>query len=343
MLKLSISEEEAKRVEYFRYHHPEPLIQKRFEVIHLKNFDLPNNLIARIANIHHDTVTKYIKNFNEGGSELLEKTFYKKNKSALMMHHNSIKDELINNPPNTINEAINKIEQITGIKRKATQVRKYIKNLGFKRLRCAQIPAKADTAKQKAFLEEFLLPRLNEAKAGKRVVLFMDAAHFVHSVFLGFVWCLTRLFIKSSSGRSRFNVLGAIDCVNKNLITVCNTSYINSHTICEILIKIKVQYVNLPVTIVLDNARYQKCNLVAEFAKILNIELLYLPPYSPNLNIIERLWKLVKKEVLYSKYYETFASFTEAIQTCLADLPTINKHKLDSLLTLKFQLFEKSG
>jgi len=342
MLKLTISEEEAKRVEYFRYNHPIPLIQRRFEVIWLKLLDLPHTLIARAANVHHDTVTEYIKIFNNGGCDLLQKTNYNKNKSELIKHSIDIKEYVSSSLPSSINEISHKIEKLTGIKRKATQVAKFIKSLGFKRRMCGHIPAKADKDKQIDFLNNSLTPRLEEAKKGERVVLFLDGAHFVHSIFLGFIWCLTRVFIKSSSGRSRFNVLGALDAISKNIITVCNNTYINSTTVCEILSKIKSYYPEKQITIILDNSRYQKCKLVLDEADRLNIEFLYLPPYSPNLNLIERLWKLVKKEVLYSKHYETFANFTEAIKTCLLELNTVKKEKLDSLLTLKFQLFDEN-
>ena len=98
----------------------------------------------------------------------------------------------------------------------------------------------------------------------------------------------------------------------------------------------------IPITIVLDNARYQRCKLVMEKAVELEIELLFLPPYSPNLNLIERLWKFVKKEVLYSKYYDNFEKFKEAITNCLEETETKHKKALDSLLTLKFQTFSKT-
>jgi hypothetical protein len=92
---------------------------------------------------------------------------------------------------------------------------------------------------------------------------------------------------------------------------------------------------------VLDNVRYQKCELVGTLASRLNIELLFLPAYSPNLNLIERLWKFVKKKVLYSKYYSDFGSFKRAISHCLSQTHTTYKKELDSLLTLKFQVFRK--
>ena len=164
------------------------------------------------------------------------------------------------------------------------------------------------------------------------------------SAFLGYLWSFTRIFIKAPSGRQRFNVLGAINAITKELVLVTNTSYITSIQICEMLIKIGLRGTQgVPITIVLDNARYQRCKLVIGKAEELGIELLFLPAYSPNLNLIERLWKFVKKEVLYSKYYDNFAGFTEAITSCLSQTETKHKKALDSLLSLKFQTFSKSA
>ena len=164
------------------------------------------------------------------------------------------------------------------------------------------------------------------------------------SAFLGYLWSFTRIFIKSPSGRQRFNVLGAINAVSQELVLVTNTSYITSLQICEMLVKIALRRTTgRPITIVLDNARYQRCKLVMEKAEELGIELLFLPPYSPNLNLIERLWKFVKKDVLYSKYYDNnFERFKEAIITCLSQTETKHKKALDSLLTLKFQTFSET-
>ena len=125
-----------------------------------------------------------------------------------------------------------------------------------------------------------------EAKAGQRAVLFVDAVHVVFAPFLGFLWCFSRFFVKAPSGRSRFNVLGAINAISHELITVTNESYINAQSVCELLWKMYHANLGIPITLILDNARYQKCALVIDLAKSLNIELLYLPPYSPNLNLI---------------------------------------------------------
>lgn len=172
------------------------------------------------------------------------------------------------------------------------------------------------------------------------MVFFVDAAHFVFGSFLGMLWSFTRVWIKAPSGRQRFNVLGALDAINHQLVTVTNTTYINSQSVCELLSKIAALNLAVPVTLVLDNARYQRCALVQEVANALHIELLYLPSSSPNLNLIERLWKFVKKQCLYSKYHVDFDAFRTSISECLAQTQTTHKAALDSLLTLNFQSFE---
>ncbi len=126
------------------------------------------------------------------------------------------------------------------------------------------------------------------------------------------------------------------------LITVQNDTYINAQSVCDLLMRIAEDATAVPITLVLDNARYQKCQIVWELAEALSIELLYLPAYSPNLNLIERLWKFVKKKCLYSKYYAEFSDFKGAIIDCLNQTHTTYKSELDTLLTPRFQTFEKA-
>ena len=202
------------------------------------------------------------------------------------------------------------------------------------------MPAKADPEKQAQYLKETLQPRLDEAKAGIRAVFFVDAAHFVLAPFLGFLWSVTRLFICAPAGRQRFNVLGALNAITHELISVTNDTYITAYEVCELLRLLAAQKLEMPITLFLDNARYQKCALVISTAEQLQIELCFLPTYSPNLNLIERLWRYVKKECLYSVYYSSFTPFKNAIVNCLTQ--TQNKSALATLLTLKFQMFDKT-
>jgi transposase len=245
-------------------------------------------------------------------------------------------------PPRDMKEAALKIHEITGLKRGITQVREYLKSRGLAYRKIGMIPAKADHEKQKAFLENKLNPCINEAKRGERKVFSVDAAHFVLAPFLGYLWSFTRIFIKAPAGRKRFNVLGALDIITHKLITVTNDSYINAQSVCELFENLRQEYTDIPITLILDNARYQKCKLVFEMAQEYSIDLLYLPPYSPNLQLIERLWKFVKKKCLYSIYYADFESFKNGISNCLKQTHTTYKKELDSLLTLKYQMFEQN-
>lgn len=193
---------------------------------------------------------------------------------------------------------------------------------------------------QAAFLAEKLQPRLEEAKAGKRQVFFVDAAHCVFGTFLCCLWSFARLFVRAASGRQRFNVLGALNAVTRELIAVTNTTVVNTETMCELLRKIAERGLAGPVTLVLDNARYQRNKVVQALADALSIELLFLPGYSPNLNLIERLWRFIKREALYGRYHPTFADFRAAIEETISQLGGKHKDKISSLLTLNFQVFD---
>ena len=146
------------------------------------------------------------------------------------------------------------------------------------------------------------------------------------------------------SGRKRYNVLGALNAITHDLCCYCNETYINSLSVCDLLEMIKRACDNdNPTTVVMDNAKYQRCNMVMELAVKLNIELLFLPSYSPNLNIIERYWKWLKKDCLNGKYYERFTDFKNAIDSSLSK---IIQHEyqsaFDSLFQLNFQLYDNA-
>lgn len=193
---------------------------------------------------------------------------------------------------------------------------------------------------QTEFLDEELTPVLEAAQADQGHVYFVDAAHFVYGTFVCCLWSFQRLFVRAASGRQRFNVLGAWNAVTRELVSVTNTTVVNTETMCELLRKIAALKRTGPVTLVLDNARYQRNALVMGLAEQLGITLLFLPSYSPNLNLIERLWKFTKRRALYGRYHPTFADFQAAIEQTLADIPHQHAPALASLMTLNFQEFE---
>ena len=339
MIKINFSETEIEQLKYERYHHPHPRVQRKMEALLLKSQGLAHKEIALLTGVCLNTLRTYLREYQTGGIDKLKEINFYQPESELKRHSSVLEDYFRTNPVASIKEASCKIEEITGIKRSPTRVRKFLNALGMKRRKIGMIPSKADVEVQENYKKEKLEPRLEETKQGKRAVFFVDAAHFVLAPFLGFLWSFTRLFIKTPTGRKRFNVLGALHAVTHELITVTNDSYINAQTVCDLLRKIASLNLRIPITLVLDNARYQKCALVQDLAFALNIELLYLPSYSPNLNLIERLWRFVKNKCLYSKYYSHFDSFKGAICDCLALTHTTYKKELDPLLSLKFQSF----
>jgi transposase len=197
-------------------------------------------------------------------------------------------------------------------------------------------------ATQAAFRRDQLEPVLAEAKAGTRDVYFVDAVHFVRGAFLCYLWCAVRMFIRGASGRQRYNVLGAWHAVTRKLIRISNTTRISSDTMVELLAKIATDSVRA-ITLVLDNARYQHCEKVKAEAKRLGIHLLFLPSYSPNLNLIERLWKFTKAKALRGKHYNDFTLFQQAINDCLDRTSTDYAEQMKTLMTLKFQTFDETS
>ena len=342
MIRIAFNDTDIRALRYERYHHPHPRVQQKAEALLMKSHGLKHKDICKFMGISLNTFREYLREYQEGGIARIKEIHFHKPKSQLDHHRDTLENYFRKHPVSSVKEAMDKIEELTGIRRSENRVREFLKRIGMKRRKVGMIPAKADPDEQERFVQEQLTPQLEAAKKGQRTVFFMDAAHFVLSPFLGFLWAFSRIFIRAPAGRSRFNVLGALNAITHELILVCNDTDINAERVCDLLKKIADQYVGLPITIVLDNARYQKCKLVQELALSLNIELLYLPPYSPNLNLIERLWKFVKKKCLWSKYYANFKDFKEAIMDCLIQTHTTYQNELRSLLNPKFQSFKEA-
>jgi transposase len=251
--------------------------------------------ISRIVGVSQRQMYNYRTTYETHGTAALLTDVRYRPSSELEAYKDIIKEDLIAHPAATAAEASERILSLTGIKRSPTQVRAFMRHhLGLKPLQVAQIPAKANPAAQSVFLETDLEPRIQEAQEGKRALLFMDAAHFVWQLYLGVLWCVSRIFIPAASGRTRINVLGAYDPIKNELIKIINRTYITSLVVIQLLEKIRAVYLEQAITIVLDNAKYQRCKAVMDKASELRIELLFLPTYPPNLNLIERLWRFVK-------------------------------------------------
>jgi transposase len=153
------------------------------------------------------------------------------------------------------------------------------------------------------------------------------------------VWCLNRVMVKTSPGRQRYSGLGAVDSHSHGLVSIRTRDNINASRLIALLEAIRAKHPGTAVTLIMDDARYQRCRVVRDHAERLGIELLFLPPYSPNLILIERLWKLTKRRCLTNRYHRDLESFRQAIDRCLDDLAGRLKPEMQRLLTLNFQFF----
>ena len=167
----------------------------------------------------------------------------------------------------------------------------------------------------------------------------MDAAHGVYGTYPCRLWSILRVFARAASGRQRFDALGAWNAVTRTFVSVADTTVVNTDAMCALLRKIAATGLVGPVTVVLDDARYQRNKVVQASAAELSVAPLYLPSYSPNLNPIERLWRSLKRSSVYGKYHPNFAAFKAAVEDTLSQLTTTYAEPLASLMTLNFQEF----
>jgi transposase len=342
------SDDELKAIAKDRYEHPHPHVLRKMEVLWLKSHGLPHEQIAKFAGVSLRTVQRYLDEYLEGGLEQVRRCKWRGPKTELLQHEQSIQEYFWDHPPRNTKEAAKVIFEQTGVRRGLTQVRAVLKDhLGLRYRKVAAIPVppkktiEEHAQEQARFLESELEPALREARAGRRAVFFVDAAHFVWAPFLGCLWCLHRLFVRSATGRKRYNVLGALNAVTHDVIRVCNEGYVTADTVCTLLRSLAGAGLQVPITIVLDNARYQRCELVQSLARQLGIRLLFLPSYSPNLNLIERLWRFVRKQSLNSTWFDSFEQFQGAIDDCLNKMGTEHKQEAATLFVHQFQRFEE--
>src|SRR3954471_3320171 len=235
MRELSFSDEDLKVIARDRYEHPHPHVQRKMEVLWLKSHGLPHPRIAAFAGVSLRTVQRYLDEYLEGGLDRVRRCNGGGPSTELLRHERSIEEYFCDHPPRNARQAARAIEEQTGLRRGLTQVRAFLKtHLGLRYRRVAAIPVppkktvEEHAREQARFLDGELEPALAEARAGRRAVFFLDAAHFVWAPFLGCLWCLARMFVRSGTGRRRYNVLGALNAVTHDVVRVCNEGYVSA-------------------------------------------------------------------------------------------------------------------
>ena len=199
------------------------------------------------------------------------------------------------------------------------------------------IPAKADKTQQKSFIKEY--KQLKKRAGNKEPIYFVDSVHPEHQTRLAYGWILKgeRKEIEMTARQYRVNYMGGI-CLKTQRIVYETAEKINEESIQSFLYRLRKAHPGrYKVHVIWDNAGYHKSKLVQAFAKELGVVIHYLPAYSPNLNPIERLWKIMHEQVTYNQYYKTFSDFTEAIKYFFRHIGK-KKSLLRSRITDNFQV-----
>ncbi|WP_341754433.1 IS630 family transposase [Candidatus Tisiphia endosymbiont of Dioctria rufipes] len=230
----------------------------------------------------------------------------------------------------------NYIEKKYGVAYTIAGVIKLLRRLGFVYKKPKIVPGKLDIDKQELFKLEYSLLKGN-LKA-KEAIYFMDSVHPQYQTKARYGWIRKNQnkTLPTFSGWKRKHLIGAINLSDLQLVSTDNPK-VNGDYIINFLQKLEAENPNKEkIYLICDNAGYHKSKKVKEYLVNSKIELVFLPPYSPNLNPIERLWKLMHRIVTNNKFYHNFAQFSEAIDRFFAN---INKYKgnLLTLITDQFQ------
>ena len=207
------------------------------------------------------------------------------------------------------------------------------------------MPAKADAAVQQAFLDTRLKPRM-DAAGPEAPLYFVDATHPSYTGRPAHGWLRKgkTVELKSNHGRTRLNINGALSWPERDFVHR-EEELITSAAMIRLFDDLSARHEGAAkITVVLDNARYNRSRALREWLARpgCRIELLYLPPYAPNLNLIERFWHFMKRKVLFNKAYATFALFRRAFEDFFRCLPE-HADQIASMITDRFHLIGREG
>jgi len=342
-----ISETDYEFARYYKKYGCSPLIRQRMHVLYLRAKGYRPGACAAIADVHQNSVTRWTKAYIEQGRAGLLAVASYRPVSDLAAYTDKIKADFEREPPRCASEARKRIKELTGLERGMSQVRKFVKHVlkfryrKFRPLPGGKQPIKELAAQQANFLEQVLNPLLDKAVRGVADVFFVDAAHPVQGFHNGHVWSEKPICVRTSSGRQRMNILGAMHAATHELYSISTTDYIKATTVAELISFLREELPGRQIHLVLDNARYQRCKLVDQAAKKHRVHLVFLPPYSPNLNLIERFWKYLKKKVLAGFHYPTKEDFIDAIDSFIDEVNEgLHENELNELMSLKFQVLD---
>ena len=338
MRNFELTPTERQKLKKAHRHAKEKWAADRLKAIYLLGTGWTLELTSEALMVDMETLRNWIDRYRNGGiKKLLQRDYFGRDAELTKEHVQELKAHLQLNTYMTIKVIRDYIYKKYAIKYSRSGATALLHRMGFVYKKPKIHPGKVDAVGQIKFLEKYEKIRKSGAS-----VYFVDGCHPQHNSQPNYGWILKgeNKLLLSNTGRKRVNIHGALHINSHKLINVVDER-INGETFIDLLKK--VEQVNGKVKkayFILDNAGYHKSDKILKYLKKNKwVKLIFLPPYCPHLNLIERVWKHFKQSVLYNRYYSDFASFKQA---CIDFLKSDHRKKFSTLLTEKFQLVHKN-
>lgn len=313
-MKIFITELQKAELERLHDTSRDKRVCDRIKAILLASEGWSSVMIAQALRLHQTTVDHHIHEFmnkgklkpENGGSD----SKLSAEQTSLLIKH--LSDNLFHHT----HEIIAFVLHTWGILFSVAGMNKWLHRNGFSYKKPAGTPHKFSEEKQAQFIEYY--EDLKE-KAGDEPVLFIDAVHPTQATKISYGWIRKghRKAIETTGSRTRLNIMGALNLKSPERPLISEYPTINALNISRFFNEIRKVYpdYNQTVNVILDGARYHRAQLVTDWAEVVNIKLHFLPPYSPNLNPIERMWKLMNEHARNNRYFSSTREFRNAIST----------------------------
>ena len=307
-------------------------------ILYAQGYDLKE--LQQILLVGIKTLKKWISTFIGQGLAGLRQWGYQGQEGHLSDEQwAEVEEELERKPYHYAKQVVAFVKKKFNIEYSERGMQALLRRKGYRRIKTRLVPGKVDEDKQReqrAFIESYFNLKANLGPKDR--IYHVDATHPTHNVKISYVWTKKgrRRRIRSNSGRKRYNILGAYCPLDQEYIDMRGTDNVNGETLQKLIDQIRARHPEAErIILILDNARYNHAKIVRAHIEETKVELKFLPSYSPNLNLIERLWRFLKDKVMTS-YHETFEKFVDEIDKVLGNL----EEYTDELATLMTENFE---
>lgn len=312
----------------------------RVKAILYLNYGLTYKETSKLLMFDEATLSRYLKRFREKGVEGLLELHYIGHKTRLtLLQELTLKNYLRDNTKRTVKEAVDYIQKTYKIEYSIIGATKLLHRLGFSYKKPKIIPGKADKIKQEEFLKVY--KSIKTQLGTNDQIYFADSTHPEHNTKPSYGWILkgkrNDKVVKTNTGRERLNLNGALNLRNKEVV-VLSEKTINSDSTIRLIKRLREKHKKGKIYVIADNASHHHSRQVGLYLKTQRrVRFIFLPSYSPNLNLIERLWRFFHLKVTWNHYFETFEEFKKETLKFFRNLKKY-RPELDTLLTDNFQL-----